>query len=121
MRKTNKTSIDVLPLTLHDLLKRRKTTLKNWCTETGHTTYSVVVSYCERLGVVAPTLKEFHEVCPDVTTDQANGVVVFEIKKEQQPKRIKTQPTETSQSDPCTENVESPKKKRKTHVSDPEG
>jgi hypothetical protein len=132
MRTSNRTSVPkpVAPtLSLFDLLKRRKTNLSSWSKETGNTTYAAVVNYCDRLGVISPTEEQFKICCPEVVTDQANGVIVFDVKNMQQPECYIAEPTEASQSDPCAESIEPPKKKRKTHQevpggtsrSDPEG
>ena len=65
-------------LKLSDLLRRRKTTLKQMFVDRGITAYQTLVNWCDRIGVVPPTEKEFREVAPEPVNSAQEGVVVLE-------------------------------------------
>jgi hypothetical protein len=61
---------------LEDLLRRRKTNLKNFIKERGIVTYQTLEETCSRLGVTTPTPEAFNECVPSYVSDPAAGVVV---------------------------------------------
>lgn len=65
-------------LTLLNLLRRRRTTLARYVRESGVQTYSALVTQCERLGVLPPSVKEFEDAFPQAVTCPTDGVVVVE-------------------------------------------
>lgn len=65
-------------LKLSDLIRRRKTTLKQMITDRGITTYTALAHWCERIGVLPPTEKEFSDVMPVPVNSPQEGVVVLE-------------------------------------------
>jgi hypothetical protein len=65
-------------LKLSDLLRRRKTTLKQMLLDRGITAYGTLVIWCDRIGVLPPTEEEFHEVVPVPVNSAQEGVVVLE-------------------------------------------
>jgi len=65
-------------LKLSDLIRRRKTTLKQMLNDRGVTTYTALVTWCERIGVVPPTEAEFREAIPAPINSPQEGVVVLE-------------------------------------------
>lgn len=66
-------------LTLMDVLHRRRTTLANLLNELGLTTYTSLVGWCARMGVVAPTHELFLSAFPlaPVVNSASEGVVVL--------------------------------------------
>ncbi len=103
-------------LTLLDLLKRRKTTLKSWMKETGYGTHRAVVEYCHSLGVISPSEEEFNRLNLDHVTDQANGIVVVEVKEQRSRVHTVDPPC-----DPSPEDKESKVRKKKKIVGQHEG
>ena len=65
-------------LKLSDLVRRRKTTLKQMITDRGLTTYAALAHWCARIGVLPPTEKEFNDVMPPPVTSIQEGIVVLE-------------------------------------------
>lgn len=65
-------------LKLNDLLRKRKTTLKKFITETGITSYGRLQEKCQKLGVSAPTEDEFKTIMPEHVTQQQEGIVVLD-------------------------------------------
>ena len=65
-------------LRLSDLLRRRKTTLKQMLLDRGISAYGTLVIWCDRIGVVPPTEEEFREVVPTPVNSAQEGVVVLE-------------------------------------------
>lgn len=61
---------------LEDLLRRRKTNLKNFVKERGIVTYQTLEETCARLGVMTPTPESFNLCVPSYVSDPAAGVVV---------------------------------------------
>jgi hypothetical protein len=61
---------------LEDLLRRRKTNLKNFVKERGIVTYQTLEETCSRLGVLTPSPDAFNECVPSYVSDPAAGVVV---------------------------------------------
>lgn len=49
-------------LTLNNLLKRRKSNLKQFLTESGIVSYETLVTRCNSLGVSPPSSEEFNEI-----------------------------------------------------------
>lgn len=69
---------NVSSLKLTELLRRRRTTLRQYIFEFGVTTYETLCEKCERIGVLPPTKEEFFEASPPVVNSPAEGVVVLE-------------------------------------------
>lgn len=65
-------------LHLADLLRRRKTTLKQFIDESGVQTYEGLVNRCVRMGVQPPSDIEFKAIKPVVVTSPQDGVIVLE-------------------------------------------
>ena len=65
-------------LKLSDLIRRRKTTLKQMLTDRGLSTYTALVHWCDRIGVMPPSEKEFNDVMPSPVNSPQEGVVVLE-------------------------------------------
>ncbi len=67
-------------LKLTDVLKRRKSTLKQFIDEHGITTLGGLNEACHRLGVAGPTEDEFHAVVPrtPAVSNPQEGVVVVD-------------------------------------------
>lgn len=66
-------------LTLGNLLKRKKMTLKQFLDEFGITTYTSLCTKCERIGVLAPSEDDFNKLNTEIVSNPAEGVVVVEI------------------------------------------
>lgn len=65
-------------LKLNDLLRKRKTSLKKFITETGITSYGKLQEKCQKLGVSAPSEEEFKAIVPEPVTLQQEGIVVLD-------------------------------------------
>jgi hypothetical protein len=65
-------------LKLSDLLRRRKTTLKQMLLDRGISTHQALVTWCDRIGVVPPTEEEFKAAWPTPVNSPQEGVVVLE-------------------------------------------
>lgn len=67
-------------LRLTDLLKRRKSTLKQYIDEHGISTLESLRESCMRIGVAAPSEEEFHAIMPKVASvsHPQEGVVVVD-------------------------------------------
>lgn len=66
------------PIKLTDLLKKRKTNLKNYLASSGITTYVTLQQKCNSLGVSAPSEAEFHDAVDVVVSSPQEGVVVLD-------------------------------------------
>lgn len=69
-------------LSLGDLLRRRRSNLKKFLTESGIVTYELLTSRCDSMGVVPPSEQEFNDakgnpVMHNVSSP-TEGVVVLE-------------------------------------------
>lgn len=64
-------------LKLTDLLRRRKKTLEKFINEFGITTYESLLSRCERIGVVPPSVEDFEEIVTRPVTSPTEGIVVL--------------------------------------------
>jgi len=62
---------------LEDLLKRRKSTLKQFLKDRGITTYEGLDGTCKRLGVLTPDQSSFTECVDRYVSNPAAGVVVI--------------------------------------------
>jgi len=62
---------------LEDLLRRRKSTLKQFLKDRGITTYEGLDSTCKRLGVLTPHQSSFTECVDRYVSNPAAGVVVI--------------------------------------------
>ena len=76
-------------LTLGNLLKRKKMTLKQFLDEFGITTYSGLVSRCDRIGVLPPTEDDFKKLNNPIVSNPAEGVVVVEITPQKEKRQRK--------------------------------
>lgn len=76
-----KVTIKNLPkLSLKDVLRRRKMTLRNHLDEFGITTYDGLMNRCNRVGILPPTKEEFLEAYPDEPVNNPQeGIVVLDV------------------------------------------
>ena len=61
---------------LEDLLRRRKSNLKQFLSDRGITTYEGLDSMCKRLGVLTPNQSSFTECVDRYVSNPAAGVIV---------------------------------------------
>lgn len=61
---------------LEDLLRRRKSSLKDFINERGITTYEELDSTCKRLGVLTPSQKLFLDCIKSYISNPTAGVVI---------------------------------------------
>ena len=66
------------PIKLTDLLKKRKTNLKQFLSSTGITTYVTLEQKCASLGVSIPGLEEFQDAVGTIVSSPQEGVVVLD-------------------------------------------
>jgi hypothetical protein len=66
-------------ISLADLLKRRRASLKKWCKEVGIQTYDQLIVYCDKIGVVAPSEAEWESAAPRDVTVPTEGIIHFEV------------------------------------------
>lgn len=65
-------------ITLENLLKRRKSNLPKFLSETGITTYEFLIERCNRLGVAPPSLQTFQSIVPpQQLSSPTEGVVIL--------------------------------------------
>lgn len=77
-------------LTLESLLKRRKTTLKNFLNDAGVQSYSGLIELCKRLGIAPISEQDYiSETGSRLVTSQEDGIVVIEPLPVEDVKRIK--------------------------------
>jgi hypothetical protein len=65
-------------LKLQDLLRRRRTTLRQFVDTFGVVTYDALVLRCEWLGVTPPTVQEFEALNVTIVNVPSDGVVVVD-------------------------------------------
>lgn len=65
-------------LTLANVLRRRRTTLKAFVQELGLTTYGALKIWCDRMGIDAPSIDDFATAFPVRVNSPTEGVVVLE-------------------------------------------
>ena len=65
-------------LTLANVLRRRRTTLKAFVQELGLTTHGALTIWCDRMGIDAPTAEAFAAAFPTRVNSPTEGVVVLE-------------------------------------------
>jgi hypothetical protein len=126
-------------LKLADLIRRRKTTLKQMVLDRGITAYASLVHWCERIGVVPPTEDEFKAVFPEPVNSPQEGVVVLQpppVIEEQTGRQIDPEapielpgvqvltdhpfePPESPFQPPTTDSVRPPKKLKKKDKDQP--
>ena len=71
-------------MTLELLIKRRKTSLKQFVNDAGVQNYGALVALCERMGVVSVDEQTYvNAVKPELVTSQEDGVVVISLEPEQ--------------------------------------
>lgn len=74
-------------VTLVNVLKRRKTNLKNFLSETGIVTYELLKTRCDSMGVIPPDEVEFLEATgtdatkPAAISSPAEGLIVLDPPK----------------------------------------
>jgi hypothetical protein len=78
MKHKSLSKSNVSSLKLTELLRRRRTTLRQYILEFGITTYETLCERCTRIGVLPPSQEEFLEASPPVVNSPAEGVVVLE-------------------------------------------
>lgn len=92
-------------VSLTDLLRRKRSNLKKFLTETGIVTYELLLMRCESMGVVPPSASEFlaakgnpvlHEI-----SSPTEGVVVIQAP----PEETSVETTENSEESVLTEHV----------------
>jgi hypothetical protein len=66
------------PIRLVDLLRKRKTNLKNFLSTSGIVAYSTLLQKCEKMGVSPPTEEEFKEALGNPVSSPQEGVVVLD-------------------------------------------
>jgi len=66
------------PIKLVDLLKKRKTNLKQFLFSSGVTTYVTLESKCNSMGVSPPSREEFREAAGEIVSSPQEGVVVLD-------------------------------------------
>jgi len=66
-------------LKLADLLRRRRTTLKQFILDLGVSTHAALEIWCYRMGVTSPTVEDFNEACPIASkvNSPLEGIVVL--------------------------------------------
>jgi hypothetical protein len=68
-------------VSLLDLLRRKRTNLEKFLTDTGIVTYELLVSRCSSMGAVPPTLEQFLKAKGNPTTHEVSspteGIVVL--------------------------------------------
>ena len=94
-------------LPLMSLLKRRKTSLKDFLHERGITTYTALENYCEVNGVESPDESVFLALGIPVATVQTEGIVVLE------PTNLSSEADEQVEEIFETETTKSKKRKKK--------
>lgn len=66
-------------ITLEHVIKRRKTSLKQFVKDAGVQTYNGLLELCNRLGVAPVTEEQYKkEIKPLLVTSQEDGIVVIE-------------------------------------------
>jgi len=66
------------PIRLTDLLKKKKTNLKQFLSASGITTYFTLSQKCNKMGVSPPLETEFHEAVGIIVSSPQEGVVVLD-------------------------------------------
>ena len=66
------------PIKLVDLLKKRKTNLKQFLASSGVTTYVTLELKCNSMGVSPPTHEEFQDAVGAIVSSPQEGVVVLD-------------------------------------------
>lgn len=66
------------PIRLVDLLKKKKTNLKNFLSSSGIAAYQTLLQKCEKMGVSPPTEEEFKSVVGPVVSSPQEGLVVLD-------------------------------------------
>ena len=66
------------PIRLVDLLRKKKTTLKQFLSNSGIAAYATLQQKCDKMGVSAPSEEEFWEVIGTAISSPQEGVVVLD-------------------------------------------
>lgn len=69
------------PIRLLDLLKKRRTNLKEFLKNTGIAAYSTLELKCQKLGVSVPTEEEFNLALGTAVSSPQEGVIVLDPPK----------------------------------------
>lgn len=125
------------PIKLVDLLKKKKTNLKQFLATTGIATYVTLEQKCEKMGVSAPSEADFHEALGTaLISSPQEGVVVLDppvllkdtgekIKiedakvVEEKPSQVEpAKPVEVAESAPVVNPQKTSKKKKDSSVEE---
>jgi hypothetical protein len=66
------------PIKLQDLLRKRRTNLKEFLKNSGIATYTTLEQKCQKLGVSTPTEDEFTQALGPVVSSPQEGVIVLD-------------------------------------------
>jgi hypothetical protein len=66
------------PIRLVDLLRKRKTNLKQFLSSSGIVTYTTLLQKCDKMGVSPPTEQEFKSAAGPAVSSPQEGVVVLD-------------------------------------------
>ena len=66
------------PLSLFDLLRKRKVTLAKFAKDCGVTAYVALTKKCNSIGVTPPTEEQFNEAIGGVFSSPQEGIVVLD-------------------------------------------
>jgi len=74
-----KSNVQQQVVSLKDLLRRRRSSLKEFVTASGITTYELIVDRCSRMGCSPPSREEFESLVPSrgEISSPTEGVVVL--------------------------------------------
>lgn len=76
-------------LTLHDILRRRRSTLENFVKDSGVQTFERLVILCNKIGVVPPPEEEYNALYPRTVNSQQDGVIVVGSPEDEVPSALK--------------------------------
>lgn len=66
------------PIKLTDILKKKKTNLKNFLSSFGITAYATLLQKCEKMGVSPPNEEEFKEAVGASVSSPQEGIIVLD-------------------------------------------
>ena len=66
------------PIKLQDLLRKRRTSLKDFVKNTGIVSYTTLLQKCQKMGVSAPDETEFVKALGKIVSSPQEGVVVLD-------------------------------------------
>lgn len=101
------------PIRLVDLLRKKKTDLKQFLSNSGIAAYATLLQKCEKMGVSPPTEEEFKEaIGGSVISSPQEGVVVLD------PPDLLTETGDTTAVDEVKSVAGPPKKKKKIKIDE---